>query len=49
METLRFLNRAGTVLHAYNTRLIGEIAEPVSPVSIQDRCVDVRRHLDENR
>jgi GGDEF domain-containing protein len=49
METLRFLNRAGTVLHAYNTRLIGEIAEPVSPVGIQDRCVDVRRHLDENR
>lgn len=48
MEALRFLTRAGTVLHAYNTKLIGEIVEQVPPVHIADHCVDVRRHLDDN-
>ncbi len=47
MRLLRFLVRAGTVLHAYNTRLIGEIAEPVPPVQSKDRCADVRQLLDE--
>lgn len=49
MDALKFLTRAGTILHAYNTKLIGEIVKPVPPVRIQDHCVNVRRHLDENQ
>ncbi len=44
---LRFLIRAGTVLHAYNTRLVGEIGEAVPPVQSSERCDRVKRMLDE--
>ena len=46
IETLRFLARAGTVLHAYNTKLIGEISERIPPVQAHDHCLDVRRFMD---